>query len=93
MTTESRNENPKTLAREVGLKLQPGPGHGYVDQPFDLEHPFVHVDLRWAERVQHRPLARARLARRNAVFAKRVRADDDVVRQSQGNWRFTGLQL
>ena len=65
-----------------GLKLLPGPSHRRINQPFDLERPFIQSNLGRPGRVQHRPFAGACLAWRNAILAKRIRADDDIALQS-----------
>src|SRR5829696_8356727 len=54
------------------------PVQGALDQPAGLEPPRLRLDLRRAVRVEHGPLTRARLARRDALLAPGVGADDDV---------------
>jgi hypothetical protein len=49
-----------------------------LDESADLELPRLRLDARRAVSVEHGPLARARLPRRDAVRAPRVGADDHL---------------
>src|SRR5438445_175785 len=55
--------------------------------------PTVEQNLGRAARVEYRPLQRARLPGRHAVRAARIRADDDVGRQSVGRPHLLLLRL
>src|SRR5215475_9113090 len=50
-----------------------------LDETFHLKGPAGKVDFRSAMRIKHRPLFRACLARRDAITAARVGADDYVL--------------
>src|SRR5687768_16927955 len=57
-------------------KLVQRPLHRMLDEPFDFKRPSREIDLGRTVGIEHRPLLRARLSRRYALLAPRIRTDD-----------------
>jgi hypothetical protein len=59
-------------------ELIKGPLQWIFDEAFNFELPVCEIDVGRSVCIEHGPLLRARLSRRNAFLAPRVGTDDDL---------------